>query len=204
MSKNKKTPRLTEIYRLNEGETLAESKCPKCGDPKAYISFMNDVECPNPKCVNFKGQQGKSGGSSGAQGKGKTMPPMDQNLATEAHSLINGWWHPGVQELAQLAMDATEVAHWKLHQDTIPDLEEVLYYNLPAGGKPYSADEWTPEMVQVLHTAAIWAEDSDEGEPIRDHVGAPPIATTTARKIMKWCEDAEKVVGPSSKFDALA
>lgn len=73
----KKTPKLTEIYVIESPEELEESKCPKCGDPDAYISFNNDVDCPNAKCSNHKGNTdplGKKGKGGGGQAKQAATP----------------------------------------------------------------------------------------------------------------------------------
>ncbi len=68
---SKKTPRLTEIYRLNE-EELEETTCPMCGTDGAYVG-LNAVECPNPKCNKFKASAGGSSSSSNKPVKsGKT------------------------------------------------------------------------------------------------------------------------------------
>jgi hypothetical protein len=46
----KRLPRMVEVFGRY---LLREAKCPKCGTDGAYVG-LNDVECPNPKCANFK------------------------------------------------------------------------------------------------------------------------------------------------------
>lgn len=124
--------RLGKLKKLLE-RLLFESTCPECGRDGAYVG-LNDVECKNPRCRHFSGENGQS------------VKTRTKRVDPNSYSMVKDWgWHwvPWPEFVERFPHEAEAWVHvldWSVSGDHVPTLDADALWD----DEPFVSAEGTP------------------------------------------------------------